>query len=168
MHWLLQYETFTPGVEALENVSTVLGRRGEPQPDASLRLREDHGGRTHVANRLLVGSPELIVEVALSSRALDLGDKLQDYEKAGVVDYVVVALEPDEVFWHVLQHGRLVRVLPGPDGLYRSAAFPGLWLDPIALLSRDLSGLIAALNQGIATPEHRAFVARLAEAARRT
>ena len=57
------------------------------------------------------------------------------------------------------------RVLPDADGLYRSEAFPGLWLDPAALLTGDLEGIIAALGRGLATPEHAAFVARLADAA---
>jgi hypothetical protein len=73
-------------------------------------------------------------------------------------------LEPDEVLWHVLQGGKLVAMPPGPDGLYRSAVFPGLWLDPQALLSGDRRRVRAALEQGLATPEHAAFVARLAAA----
>lgn len=56
---------------------------------------------------------------------------------------------------------------PGPDGIFRSEVFPGLWLDPKALFDDDLDRLIAVVDQGIATPEHAAFVARLAEAGRR-
>jgi len=160
--WLIHYERFTPGVETLDNVSTALDDEGEPQPDASLRILPEAGGRTRVEGGLLVGPPELVVEVAKSSRYIDLGPKLKDYERAGVLEYVVFALDPDEVFWHVRRGGKLERVPPGADGLYRSESFPGLWLDPAAFFARDLHGLFAGLDRGLATPEHAAFVARLA------
>ena len=115
----------------------------------------------------LTGPPELIVEVARSSRPFDLGGKRDDYERAGVQEYIVVALDPDEIHWHVRRGDRLERIPPDPDGLYRSTAFPGLWLDPAALLTGDLEGIIATLERGLATPEHAAFVARLADAAAR-
>jgi hypothetical protein len=79
----------------------------------------------------------------------------------------VRALDPDEVLWHVLRDRRLVAVPPDADGLYRSTVFPGLWLDPGALLARDGRRLRAVLDRGLATPEHAAFVARLAAARRR-
>ena len=85
-----------------------------------------------------------------------------------MLEYVVRALEPDEVLWHVLREGRLVAVPPDADGLYRSRVFPGLWLDPQALLARDTRRLRAVLDQALATPEHAAFVAKLAAARGRT
>jgi hypothetical protein len=48
--------------------------------------------------------------------------------------------------------------------LYRSTAFPGLWLDPQALLTGDRKRLREVVDLGCATPEHAAFVARLAAA----
>ena len=53
------------------------------------------------------------------------------------------------------------------DGLYRSKVFPGLWLDPAALLRGDLAGVLATLDRGLASPEHAAFVAKLADKAAR-
>jgi hypothetical protein len=110
------------------------------------------------------GVPELLVEVSHTTRYTDLGPKLDDYERAGVREYVVRALAPDEVLWHVLEGGRLRPLAPDADGLYRSRVFPGLWLDPGALLAHDTRGLRAALDRGLATPEHAAFVAQLAAA----
>ena len=46
----------------------------------------------------------------------------------------------------------------------RSEVFPGLWLDPRALLTQDWPRLLAVLGQGLASPEHAAFVARLGSA----
>jgi hypothetical protein len=72
----------------------------------------------------------------------------------------------DQPTFHVLyfrqEQGCLVRIPTDPDGLYRSTAFPGLWLDPRALLQGDTKRLRAVLDIGLATPEHAAFVARLA------
>ena len=106
--------------------------------------------------------PELVVEIARSSRRIDLGEKLRDYERTGVLEYLVYGLDPDEVLWHARVGNRLVRIPPDGDGLHKSAAFPGLWLDPTALLAGNLDALIAALDLGIATDEHRAFVEQLA------
>ncbi len=160
--WLFHYDCRTPGVEVADNASTALDGLGEPQPDALLRILPSRGGQTHDLGNIIGGAPELVVEVAASSRAIDLGAKRADYERAGVLEYLVVTLDPDDVYWHVRQEGRLVRVPPDPDGLYRSEAFPGLWLDPRALLARDGPALVAALERGLATVEHADFDARLA------
>jgi hypothetical protein len=48
--------------------------------------------------------------------------------------------------------------------VYRSEVFPGLWLDPSAYFAEDIGGVLAVLDQGLATPEHAAFVVRLSEA----
>jgi Uma2 family endonuclease len=161
-YWLTHYRRFTPGLCGLRNTSTILGEASEVQPDSQLCIPFERGGQTRVVGGYIVGAPELVVEVAKSSRGTDLGKKKDDYERAGVVEYLVVALDPDEVVWLVRRDDRFVRLEPGADGWYRSEIFPGLWLDPVALLAGDLHRLIAVLEQGLATPEHAAFVARLA------
>ena len=50
---------------------------------------------------------------------------------------------------------------PDADGLIRSEVFPGLWLHVEALLQGNLAEVLSALQQGIASPEHAAFVDRL-------
>ena len=161
-YWLGHYKARTPGVRAADNASTLLDDQGEPQPDMLLRIDPDLGGQTRHEGKYIAGAPELIIEVSASSLHTDLREKLADYERAGVLEYVVFGLDPDEVYWHARRGGRLVRIPPGPDGLYRSEAFPGLWLDPEALLEDDSAALVAALDRGLATAEHAAFVARLA------
>lgn len=160
--WVRYYAEFTPGVEALDNTSTVLNGGTEVQPDVQLRILPEAGGQTR-GEDLILGAPELVVEVAHSSRRLDLGAKLAEYERAGVLDYVVRCIEPDEVRWHARRGGRLEQVPPDADGLYRSAAFPGLWLDPATLLAGDTRALRAAVDRGVATPEHAEFARRLAQ-----
>jgi Uma2 family endonuclease/mono/diheme cytochrome c family protein len=139
----------------------TLLRRSEPQPDACLRILPEHGGQAREENEYIVGPPELVVEVASSTEAIDLHAKRADYERAGVREYVVVALRQARVLWFVLRDGRFQDLAPAADGSLRSEVFPGLWLDPAALLRGDLPRVLEVLRQGLATPEHTALVARL-------
>jgi Uma2 family endonuclease len=148
----------------MDNATTILGWKGEPQPDGLLRILPEYGGRTWNEGGYVRGAPELVVEVAKATRYVDLGPKHDDYEQAGVLEYVVRAIDPDEIFWFGQEQGVLVQRPIGSDGLYRSTVFPGLWLDPHALVNGDRRRLRTVLDLGCATPEHAAFVARLAEA----
>jgi Uma2 family endonuclease len=161
-YWLGHYQRFTPGVCGADNVTAILGIFGEPQPDCILRIPEAWGGLSRINEEgYVIGPPEMVVEVAHSSRWTDLGDKKKDYRHAGVPEYVVIELDPNRVHWFLLGKGRYVKNPPGRDGVFRSTGFPGLWLDPKALFAGDLDRLIAALDQGLATPEHADFAARL-------
>ena len=84
---------------------------------------------TAAAPRPTVGSsagvPELIAEVSHTSRYTDLGPKFDDYERVGVLEYVVRALDPDEVLWFVLREGRFVALPPDSQGIFRSEFSPG-------------------------------------------
>src|SRR5437868_12041066 len=82
--WLSYYQENTPGVEALDNTSTALGLKSEPQPDALLRILPEYGGQTQTDRRFVQGVPELLVEVDHTSRYTDLGPKFDDYERVGV------------------------------------------------------------------------------------
>jgi Uma2 family endonuclease len=165
VYWLCEYEAATPGVRVSINASTALDDESELQPDCALRILTEFGGRTRIERAVIVGAPELVVEIARTSRDIDLGPKLEDYQRAGVREYVVVALEPDESFWFGRRNDHLERLEPAADGLFRSAAFPGLWLDPAVLFSRNFHRLRAVLGQGLASPEHAEFVAQLSNAA---
>ncbi len=159
--WLHYYARKTPGVEVMGTATTILGWRSEPQPDALLRILREKGGRSRDEQGFIHGAPELVVEVSKATRYVDLGPKLKDYERGGVLEYVVRAIDPDEIFWFGLEQGALVERSPGDDGLFRSTVFPGLWLDPAALMSDDAQRLFGVVDLGCATPEHAAFVARL-------
>ena len=161
--WLDYYAENTPGVQVLDNATTILGWKSETQPDAMLRILPECGGRTRDEKGFIEGAPELVVEVSKATRYIDLGPKLADYERAGFSSMSCGRSIPTKcsgmgrtmVFWTI---GRLPT-----DGIYRSMAFPGLWLDPLALVNNDGRRLRAVLDLGCATPEHAAFVTRLAE-----
>jgi hypothetical protein len=90
-----------------------------------------------------------------------LNEKKADYERAGVLEYLVIELDPDRIHWFIRRGKRFVALRAGSDGVYRSKVFPGLWLDPEAIFSRDRARRDAVLEQGVATPEHAAFVAKI-------
>ena len=160
--WLSRYEERTPGVEAYGSVTVLLEPKNEPEPDACLVVAPRCGGRTREEDEYLAGPPELMVEVATSSESIDLHRKRQEYERAGVREYLAVALRQGWVYWFGSCDGYFVELDPGPDGVLRSEEFPGLWLDPAALLRTDAARPEDVLGQGLATPEHAAFVAKLA------
>jgi Uma2 family endonuclease len=163
--WLFHYKRFTPGVRSPNDATVILDQWGEPQPDCQLRIPAELGGQTHLdENGYITGAPELVVEIARSSRSYDLKQKKADYERAGVAEYLVVELDPNRIHWFVRRGTRFAQLQPGPVGVYRSKIFPGLWLDALALFSEDLDRVIKVLEQGLATPEHAAFVAKLAAA----
>ena len=45
----------------------------------------------------------------------------------------------------------------------RSKVFPGLWLGPATLFGGLIGDIMPALNEGLRSPEHAAFVERLAK-----
>jgi hypothetical protein len=133
-----------------------------------LRILESHGGQARVdRDGYVTGAPELVDEVAVSSVSIDLHAKLNVYRRNGVQEYVVWRVDDGEIDWFVLHEDRYDRLPHGADGIYRSEVLPGLWLDPAALIRRDLQTVFQVVQQGIASPEHVAFVAKLQQAAAR-
>jgi Uma2 family endonuclease len=165
-HWLTEYELATPGTEAFWNNTQILGPDSEPQPDGCLCIDPAYGGQVHVdKDEYLNGPPEFVVEVSYSTESIDLHAKKRDYEKAGVREYVVLALRKQQVFWFVRQRGKYKETPLPADGIFRAQGFPGLWLDAEAMLHNNRQRVLAALKLGLATPEHAAFVAKLAKRA---
>lgn len=164
--WLACYRAATPGIEGGNNGSLRLDLDNEPQPDASLRILETSGGQSRVdGDGYLTGAPELVAEVAFSSVSINLHAKLDAYRRNRVREYVVWRVEDQAIDWFVLRRGRY-RALPRTAaGLFQSEVLPGLWLDPEALIRDDLMTVFQVVQQGLATPEHVAFVAGLQQTA---
>jgi Uma2 family endonuclease len=162
--WLITYQASTPGTRCYDNTTTIFDDQNEFQPDCSLVILPSHGGKQAIPSQYIEGAPQLVVEVAGSSRAYDLFEKYEIYEKLGVQEYVVILLEENEIRWHRAEGGKFALV-HSTDGLYRSIVCPGLWLNQAAFLGQDAATLIKSLGEGIATPEHAAFVEALHKAA---
>jgi Uma2 family endonuclease len=161
MHWLVDYEFATPGTFVGDNTSVRLDMANGPQPDAVLLIDPDKGGQARLSNDYVEDAPELVAEVASSSVSYDLNTKLEIYRRNGVREYLVWRLRDRRVDWFVLRKQKYARLALDKAGWYRSKAFPGLWLDPAALVRCDLTTFSAALQRGLASPEHARFVAKL-------
>ena len=158
--WLFGYVAATRGCQAGSN-GTWLMAESAPQPDSHLRILPEHGGQSKIEGNYCAGAPELIVEVCASSATHDFGPKLALYQRAGVREYITLSLEPKEVVWRELAGGGYVPLAPGNDGTLRSRVFPGLWLDPEALLAGDAARMLERLRVGLESSEHAEFIASL-------
>lgn len=160
--WLGLYSMETPGTTGLGRVTILLGPRSELEPDTTLLIDPESGGWTHTNQEgLLVGSPELVVEVSDDTLDIDMGDKKNDYERAGAAEYLLFDVPHRKIRWYAHREGRFVPLPRVDGGLYQSHAFPGLWLDEVALLRGDYKAVMAVLQRGLESPEHADFVERL-------
>lgn len=160
--WLAVYSAATPGVDLADNATVRLDADNEPQPDALLRLEPEAGGKSRITeDDYIEGAPELIVEIAASSAAYDLNDKLRAYRRNEVREYLVWQRYENRLDWFSLQEGVYVTLTPDETGIIRSQIFPGLWLAVPALLNGDLATVLAELQKGLATEEHQEFCDRL-------
>ena len=162
---LKRYAQATPGVSCGSNTSVRLDGKNEYQPDVLLRIESGKLTRSKVApDGLLDGNPELVAEIAVSSAAYDLHEKMAVYQRCLVPEYFVWQVMDSQIHWFALEQGDYVELEPRSDGVIRSRIFPGLWLDIRALLAGDEDKVSRVLEKGLRSAEHAAFVKRLAGA----
>jgi len=160
--WLGTYRSATPGINAGDNATLKLDNDNVPQPDALLLIDAQLGGQVTIdASGYINGAPELVAEIASSSVSIDLHAKLQVYRRSGVREYIAWRVLDRAIDWFILRDGEYLPLQAGDDGILRSEVFPGLWLNAPAMLDGKLDVVLATLQQGIATPEHKNFVARI-------
>ena len=163
-NWLaVTYASGTPSVEFASDSTFRLSEDDEVRPDVILWLDIGAGSRARVdADDYLTGSPELAIEVASSSRSYDANQKADLYRRHGVAEYLLFIVQTREVRWFSLENGAYVRLPTDDRGIVRSVILPGLWLDVGAFAALDTARVESVLREGLASPEHAAFVARLA------
>ncbi|HYW22341.1 MAG TPA: Uma2 family endonuclease [Nodularia sp. (in: cyanobacteria)] len=162
--WLWTYKVATPGVELGDNVTVRLDLDNEPQPDVVLIVDEQLGGQAHISDDDYVeGAPELVAEVAASSAANDLYDKKRVYRRNGVKEYLVWQIYDHKLDWFFLENGEYISLKPDANGIIKSRVYPGLWLDVAALLTGEMTRVLAVLQQGLNSPEYQEFLPRLSE-----
>jgi Uma2 family endonuclease len=158
-HVLATYEEHTPGVAGAHNSSLILDECNEPQADLHLRIRPEYQGTSATdADGYVTGPPELVIEIAYSSLQHDLTIKRDVYRQQGVKEYLVVCVEPAEFRWFVWPDGECQLA---SDSIFRSAVFPGLWIDSHALFQEETAALIKTVRRGLETPLHAEFVAQM-------
>lgn len=166
--WLVSYAARTPGTQAAGNATVRLDSENVPQPDALLRILPECRGQTRFdAAGYLSGPPELIVEVAASSVAIDLHDKLRAYRRAGVRESLVWRTLDRQFDWFMLEQDEYRLNAPDGQGVLRSPHFPGLALAVEALLDQDSAKVLDVLQTNLQTSAHATFVEQLAASARK-
>jgi Uma2 family endonuclease len=157
--WLGVYEALTPGVVLGVEPTVRLDLENAPQPDAVLLVPGRQA--TIGADDYIEGAPELMVEVAASSVAIDLHDKKRAYRRNQVQEYIVWRTLDQQLDWFMLQADEYVAQQVDAQGIIRSRVFPGLWLAVSALLAGEMTTVLSVLQQGLSSPEHQAFVQQL-------
>jgi Uma2 family endonuclease len=152
----------------------ILSSEDEVQPDGILLILPGFGGKSQFAAKrssksrtpvqYVKGPPELVAEIADTSRRIDLGKKKNRYACCGITEYIVMSVRPKRLYWFNLQTGHELKA--DSDGIFRSEVFPGLWIHAKALLDHDGLQSMKTLEQGLASDEHAQFVAKLAAARR--
>jgi Uma2 family endonuclease len=162
--WLGVYEAATPEVEMGIEPTVRLDIDNEPQPDGVLLISPESGGNSTLSeDGYLEGAPELVIEIAASSAAIDLTDKKRAYRRNGIQEYIVWQVFEQKIDWFSLQDGDYVSLMPNEQGVICSAIFPGLWLDIAAMLQGNMAQVLAVLQGGISSEEHQVFVQQLRE-----
>ncbi|MCC5899697.1 MAG: Uma2 family endonuclease [Phormidium sp. BM_Day4_Bin.17] len=156
MGLLWTYKMATPPTEMGIEPTVRLDSDNEFQPDGVLLMP---GGSSQLSQEgYIQGSPELVVEIAASSAAIDLGDKKRVYRRNGVQEYLVWQIFDEKLDWFYLEEGVYQSLTPDDEGILRSRVFPGLWLNRPQLLQNNLAAVLNTLQAGLQSSEHQAFV----------
>lgn len=160
--WLGVYEASTPGVRLGIEPTVRLDSDNEPQPDGVLLITPTAKGQSRLGDDdYIEGAPELVVEIAASSAAIDLYDKKKVYCRNGVKEYIIWQIFENKLDWFRLQQGEYVSLKVDADGIIKSQVFPGLWLSMPDLLAGNMQQVLAVLQLGLNSPEHQLFVQEL-------
>ena len=159
--WLANFRAYTPGLRVGDNATVRLDMDNEPQPDVLMFIDPNYGGRIELEEGYISGAPELVAEVSASTVSIDLGKKFTVYRRSNVLEYIVWRVYDGAVDWFVMRDGEFAPLVPDTSGVLKCVNVPGLWLDVAAMLRRDLAAVLAVLNQGLASPEHADYVAKL-------
>ena len=161
--WLGVYQVATPQLQMGIEPTLRLDIENELQPDGVLLINPESGGRSSIGDDgYLEGSPELIVEIAASSAAIDLGDKKRAYRRSGIQEYLVWQVFNQKIDWFSLVNDDYISLTSNSQGIICSQVFPGLCLDVAAMLQGNMPQVLAVLQAGINSAEHQTFVQQLA------
>jgi len=144
--WLGMYVRQHPELESGSDGTVILATGSTVQPDLYLFRPESRGGHAKLVDGYVHGPPELIVEVAASTASLDANAKAEAYHAAGVPEYLLWRTQEERIDWYERKDDRYLALAPDADGLIESTLFPGLILDPDALLRGDLATVLARVT----------------------
>lgn len=94
------------------------------------------------------GAPDLVIEiVSPESRRRDWGEKLENYQKAGVREYWLIDPERRRVDLYALSERGVLEPFPGENGIWRSRVLPGFWLKGEWLWTKPRPTLLSVLRE---------------------
>ncbi len=144
--WIGVFASTHQGVRVADNATVFLGDDSEVQPDVCLFVEPAVEGQARVMDDDYIhGAPQLVIEIAASSAAYDLHDKMDIYRRNGVREYIVWQVYERRIDWFRLVAGAYVPVEPDARGVIASEAFPGLRLAVAKMLAGDNAGVLAEL-----------------------
>jgi len=84
-----------------------------------------------VQDKGIFGAPDLVIEILSAGTVhYDRGPKFRAYERAGVRElWLIDPYGPAGTEFYHLQDTRFVPVMPDGEGILRSIAMPGFWID---------------------------------------
>ncbi|MEA2583197.1 MAG: hypothetical protein QOF33_1282 [Thermomicrobiales bacterium] len=130
-------------------------------PDIFIIGRSD---QERLRDQWFEGPALLVVEfVSDESVQRDLIEKRDEYERAGVPEYLAIDTRLDRQGFTYLQldhEGRYQPIKPDADGRYHSAALSGFWIDP-AWFRQDPLPSVERLMVQIAPRAYRRYLAQL-------
>jgi len=160
--WLGIYQATTPHIQMGIEPTVRLDIENELQPDGVLLISPDCGGQSRFGQEgYLEGAPKLVLEVAASSAAIDLGDKKRAYRRSGVQEYIVWQVFEQKIDWFNFQNSQELTLNPDQEGIITSQVFPGLRLDVSAMLNGNLQQVLTALQANINSIPHQAFIQQM-------
>ena len=149
--WLLMLPV-PPGLSAATTPASAW-TCNEPQPDLVMLKPPAKGGQARVsADDYIEGAPEMVVK---SSAVRGLTTSIKRKALTAATEFVSTwPGSRASVAWSGgnCAKGMTKEIIPGSDGLLRSRAFPGLWLDGSALLNGEMK---AVLGSATTRPEQR-------------
>ncbi|MDF5709316.1 MAG: Uma2 family endonuclease [Nostoc sp. S4] len=162
--WLWTYQIATPGVRLGIEPTVRLDANNELQPDGVLLIAPTAKGQSRFSDDdYIEGAPELVVEIAASSVAIDLHDKKKAYCRNGIKEYIIWQIFENKLDWFGLQQGEYLSLEVDADGIIKGQLFPGLWLSISDLLAGNMQQVLAVLQSGLNSPEHQLFVQQLSD-----
>lgn len=145
--WLEYFTSHDDSLAVRTTPTLILDDCNEYQPDAVLRRVKGPNAASWVdADGYLRGPPELVVEIAVTSAAIDLREKKEVYRRNGVAEYVVWQVMDEKLTWWRLSEGAYEPIEASEKGLLESRIFPGLRLDINALLQGDMATVLKRLE----------------------
>ena len=160
MTWLGQCQAATPGTDRLDNTRTQMDADNEVHSGAMLRFAKKAGGQTCIDKGFVKGLPELVVESAVLSATIDLGDKKLAYCQAGVYECSVWQTSEQRLDWFALSDGEYVPLASDADGIARGQLFNSLGLAGTALPKDHIAAVLAPWQRRLSSAEHCAFSER--------